>query len=173
MAKDPDALRRLLGEADPTEYADWLPEPQGSMGRVSDVYDGDTVTLLCSISGSLYKFHTRILGVDCPEMRGRGAREKEAAKAVRDIVVSICRNKVCDVDTKGLDKYGRLIADIWITQEIRLSEYLLSWGLARPYKGGTRVPFTETEIGGIIRTCQSLERLGPVERVQVNGQLLS
>ena len=90
-------------------------------------------------------------------MRGRGAEEKKAAKAVRDIVISLCRHKICELEKSGTDKYGRMIADIWLHSGIRLSDFLLSWGLARPYAGGTRVPFTQAEILHIIETCQRLE----------------
>lgn len=154
------AVRLALESADAKLHSAWRPAPQENIGRVCDVYDGDTLTLLCSMSGNLYKFHTRITGVDCPEMRGRGAKEKEAAKAVRDIVIALCRNKICDLETHGTDKYGRMIADVWLPSGIRLSDYLLSWGLARPYAGGTRTPFTDTELAHINDTCLSLENGG-------------
>lgn len=150
-------VRLALESADAKQHSAWQPAPQENLGRVCDVYDGDTLTLLCSISDTIYKFHTRIMGVDCPEMRGRGEKEKEAAKAVRDIVITLCRNKICDLETHGTDKYGRLIADLWLPSGIRLSHYLLSWGLARPYSGGTRTPFTDTELSHIIDTCHVLE----------------
>ena len=120
-----------MENANSKSHSAWKPEPEENIGRVCDVYDGDTLTLLCSISGSIYKLHTRITGVDCPEMRGRGDKEKEAAKAVRSVVSSLCMDKICDLEPHGTDKYGRMIADVWLASGIRLSEFLLSWGLAR------------------------------------------
>jgi len=151
------SVRLALENTESKEHTTWEPAPEENIGKICDVYDGDTVTLLCSISGKIYKFHTRIKGVDCPEIRGRGEAEKRAAKAVRDIVISLCRHKICELETSGTDKYGRMIADIWLHSGIRLSDFLLSWGLARPYAGGTRVPFTQAEILHIIETCQRLE----------------
>jgi len=153
-------VRLALENADAKQHSTWQPAPQENIGRVCDVYDGDTLTLLCSISGTIYKFHTRIMGVDCPEIRGRGEWEKEAAKAVRDVVISLCRNKIFQLETHGTDKYGRLIADLWLSSGIRLSDYLLSWSLARPYSGGTRTPFTDAELNHIVTTCHTLESSG-------------
>ena len=117
------------------------------------MYDGDTVTLLASFGGTLARCNLRLYGVDCPEMRGRGAREKEAAEAVRDVVRAQCLDRVCKVRANGTDKYGRLLGDLQTPEGRMMARYLLDMGLARAYDGGTRTPFASLELDAICQAC--------------------
>jgi len=149
-------VEEKLRAADPAAYGRWEPRPEGGLGRVVNVYDGDTLTVLCSLAGELWKCNVRVKGVDCPEMRGRGADEKAAATAVRDLVRHRCDGEVCGLKTHGTDKYGRMIAEISMPGGEDLATFLLGHGLARAYAGDTRKPFSEDEISQIIRTCTNL-----------------
>lgn len=147
------SVEEKLRAADPAAHERWEPRPEGGLGRVVNVYDGDTLTVLCSLAGELWKCNVRVKGVDCPEMRGRGADEKAAATAVRDVVRRRCNGEVCGLKTHGMDKYGRIIAEISMPCGDDLATFLLRHGLARAYAGDTRHPFSQEEISQIVHTC--------------------
>lgn len=150
-----DLEKRLL-DAVPDDAPRWQPTPDAQLARVVSVYDGDTVTLLASFGGSLGRCNMRLCGIDCPEMRGRGASEREAAEAVRDVVRGQCLDRVCKVHAQGMDKYGRLIGDVETPQGRFVARLLLDEGLARAYDGGTRSPFTDEELERIRLACAAL-----------------
>ena len=146
-------LEQRLVDATPDDTPRWQPTPDQELARVVSVYDGDTVTLLASFGGTLARCNLRLYGVDCPEMRGRGAREKEVAEAVRDVVRAQCLGRLCKVHANGTDKYGRLMGDLETPEGRMVARYLLDAGLARAYAGGTRTPFGERELDAICDAC--------------------
>src|SRR6056297_1383530 len=97
---------------------------------VSDVYDGDTITVTidCGFGLKMEKQKIRLYGIDTPEVRGE---EKEKGKKVRDIL----REKVLkkDIilktikDKKG--KYGRYLGILFLDGE-NLNEWLVKNGYA-------------------------------------------
>lgn len=154
-------LEKRLADAVPDETPRWQPTPDAQLARVVSVYDGDTVTLLASFGGSLGRCSMRLCGVDCPEMRGRGQAEREAAEAVRDVVRGQCLDRICKVHAQGMDKYGRLIGDVETPDGQLVARLLLSKGLARTYDGGTRSPFTDEELERIRLACAALSDAAP------------
>ena len=151
---------RRLAAADPAQHPRWTPRPEGDVGRVIDVYDGDSLTVLCSLGGELWRVSVRLRGVDCPEMRGRGPRERTAAIAVRDAVRAKCVDAICQLYAHGNDKYGRLIADVELPDGRDLAQFLLDAKLGRAYAGAARAPFTEAEVDGIVARAEALRRDG-------------
>ena len=121
--------------------------PPISSGIVTNVYDGDTFTLVSKLpyEGSpLYKFKVRIAGIDCPEIRGKTQQEKDAAQAAKKEVMELILYKEVQLDNIGLEKYGRLLADVYIiidnnnNNKINIGQHLLNKGLAKVYNGGTK-----------------------------------
>ena len=53
------------------EYPKYV--PQITHGRVVDVYDGDTITIVGYVKHNpdLFRFSVRLNGIDCPEMKGK------------------------------------------------------------------------------------------------------
>lgn len=121
--------------------------PPIKSGVVTNVYDGDTFTLVSKLpyEGSpLYKFKVRISGIDCPEIRGKTQQEKDAAQAAKKEVMELILYKEVQLDNVGLEKYGRLLADVYIINDnnkINIGQHLLNKGLAKVYNGGTKEPF--------------------------------
>ena len=82
---------------------------------VTDVYDGDTVTVTIDLGFNvlLSDQKIRLLGVDTPELRGE---EREEGLKVRDQVRKMILNKKVIIrthkDKKG--KYGRWLAEVFI-----------------------------------------------------------
>jgi len=159
MMDSVNSVKARLEAADPKQFSKWQPKPEDNLGRVIRVYDGDTVTILCSLSGELYKYSVRLRGIDCPEMRGRGANEKKAATAVRDLVHALCFDLLCRVNVVCIDKYGRLLADVFLPDGRNLSDFLLGRGLGRPYAGQAREAFSDEACDRICSECAKIDSL--------------
>jgi len=139
-------------------------EGQTVPARVVDVYDGDTITAVIEVfPGKFHQFKVRLVNIDTPEMRGGTVESKKKATLARNTLLSIitrygvnCTN-ISPSDIKqilngpiayivyircfGNDKYGRMLGEIFMDSDLNhpsCNQMLLSWGLAKPYFGGTR-----------------------------------
>ncbi len=114
--------------------------PQITEGYVIKVYDGDTITIASKLpypESPLYKWSVRLNGIDCPEIKGKSTDEKDIAKLAKQEVEKLCLHKTIKLDVIDLDKYGRLLANIYI-DDINISDYLITNKLAVAYGGGTK-----------------------------------
>lgn len=103
-------------------------------------YDGDTLTVDLPGVHPLFgdDISVRISGIDTPEMKGKCAKEKSAAKAAKALVTSLLiKAKRIDLLEVGRDKYfrinGRVVAD-----GVDVGAALVRKALAVPYDGGTK-----------------------------------
>lgn len=126
--------------------------PPITQGYVIKVYDGDTITIatkLPYVESPLYRFSVRLNGIDCPEIKGKNALEKQVAHYAKMYVSDRVLHKTIYLDNVKTEKYGRVLADVYINpilqaagQEQRqnesLSQMLLRNGLAVEYDGGTK-----------------------------------
>lgn len=103
--------------------------------RVLSVYDGDTFTARWP-SGEVR--HVRVRGVDAPEMKGQCDAEKEGAIRARDRARALLGDRV-ELRKLGIDKYGRTLAIVVLTDGRTLDGVLVSEGLGRPYHGERRM----------------------------------
>jgi len=115
--------------------------PDLRRGKVTSVYDGDTLTVAARHSGrgSAYRFTLRLLGIDTPEINGASADEKRVARAARDVLSEMVLGEMVKIDVSaGFDKYGRLLAVV--THDIHgdVAQVLLQKGYAEEYDGGKR-----------------------------------
>jgi micrococcal nuclease len=103
------------------------------------VIDGDTLDLDIDLGFHVtIRQRVRLRGIDTPELRGK---DKDRAVAARtevtiwtDGVELLIRTELDETD-----KYGRLLADIWVDGlATSLSDHLVGRGLARRYDGGRR-----------------------------------
>jgi endonuclease YncB( thermonuclease family) len=112
------------------------------VAKVISVYDGDTFTIVCRYYDTFCKFHVRLYGVNCEELKGGTPKQKEQAKLAKEFVSDLILNKVVDIDvlTNTLDengrvvkeKYGRLLAKVKVG-DVDLAEELVRKGLAKRY----------------------------------------
>ena len=123
-------------------YKDTIPfVPPITGGKVIKVYDGDTLTLATTLpfeGAPLYRFAVRTKGIDCPEMKTKNATEKQCAKMARDMIKSKCLDKIVELRNVELEKYGRILADIYV-DGVDVKTFLLDANLAVAYDGGTKV----------------------------------
>lgn len=113
-------------------------------GIVTDVYDGDTLTVLAGTwPGFMWNGGVRVQGIDAPEIRGECAAESQLATLVRDHVRSLLLDESVLVCGVSEDKYGgRVLGWVFYKDEngdIRsLADHLLQLNYAQVYVGGTR-----------------------------------
>ena len=128
-------------------------------GKVVNIYDGDTCKIVCNypIKSKLTRFPCRMYGYDSPEMKplksvvNRDA-EIAAAKQAKEHfcnILSETSEKVW-IYSRGLDKYGRLLADLYktkqdaINRKNSINDRMVNDGHGTPYFGGTKEQFVST-----------------------------
>jgi len=113
-----------------------------SMGKVIKVYDGDTITVGSTIendpTGKIYRFSIRLKGIDTPEIKGGGTcHEKQLAIQARDALHDLIFGKLVVIKNVGNEKYGRILADIWLN-DIHVNQWMLEHKYAVVYDGGKK-----------------------------------
>ena len=129
---------------DALSNADWLNTvsfvPPVTSGKVIKVYDGDTITVASKMpfpGSPIYKFPVRLLGIDCPEIKGSTENEKHLAKLARDALSGRINGKMVTLKNVSTEKYGRLLADVYIDGE-NMNQWMLDHNYAVKYDGGTK-----------------------------------
>jgi len=122
-------------------------------GQVIKVYDADTITIAAKLpynSSPLYRFQVRLLGVDSPEIKGKTQEEKEAAHKSQQALEAILLNKIVYLTDVSHEKYGRILANVYISHEnhtkLHVNKWLLDNGYAVPYDGKTKIPYCPPNI---------------------------
>ena len=107
--------------------------------KVIKVYDGDTITIAAFLKGDpeCYKFKVRLNGIDSAEIKGSSENEKKHAIVARDALSDKILHQIVKLDIKGLEKYGRILADVFYNGE-NMNEWMLNNGYAVKYDGGTK-----------------------------------
>lgn len=106
-------------------------------GKVVNIYDGDTITLAFCLNGKLYRTQVRLLGIDTAEMKGSSDVEKFAARQAKNALLEKIMNQTVDLRRVGTEKYGRLLAEVWLGDE-NICKWMLAQGHAVPYEGGAK-----------------------------------
>ena len=122
-----------------------------SVAKVVSVYDGDTCRVVIPFKGEFYKWNVRLDGYDTPEMRPSRSKpnrdaEIAAAKAAKKYLISLVMespNQIVYIKCKDFDKYGRLLASIYIHPEdnVSVNEMMVQNGHGYNYDGGTKRVF--------------------------------
>lgn len=92
-------------------------------GRVVGVADGDTIDVLRDSRPVRVRLH----GIDCPE-RGQ-AFGRQAGQYTSRLVFA----RTVTVHVRGMDRYGRFVADVLLPDGTSLNRELISAGLAWHY----------------------------------------
>ena len=105
--------------------------------RITTVYDGDTVTVLCAFNGKLVRWRARLTGFDAPEIRSKNEDEKKSAIAAKEYLKTIVPRGLFKGQCNGLDKYGRLLLDLTYKGH-PISEIMIMNNHGYAYKGGKK-----------------------------------
>ena len=109
--------------------------PPISKAKVVKVYDGDTVTIATNLYGEIYRFSVRLNGIDTPEMKSKNENVKLRAQKAKNALSSLVLDKIVELKNVGYDKYGRILADIYI-ENIHVNNWMIAEGHAIEYDGG-------------------------------------
>lgn len=146
-------FKRRKEDAIDFDLASWkeqIPKyvPQITHGKVVDVYDGDSLTIVGKVAHNpdLFRFSVRIAGIDCPEIRTQNANEKCIAEKARKFTQGLTLHKTVHLRNVDLDKYGRLLAQVMVanadnsttTTMVNVADALLENRLAVRYNGKTK-----------------------------------
>jgi len=114
-------------------------------GQVIKVYDGDTITIAAKLpynDSLLYRFSIRLNGIDSPEIKGHSEDEKAAAQVSKRALENLILHKYVVLKNKSTEKYGRILADVYIVYEkndkLHLNKWMLDNRYAVEYDGGTK-----------------------------------
>jgi endonuclease YncB( thermonuclease family) len=114
--------------------------PEITVGKVIKVYDGDTITVASKLpfkDSPIYRFQIRLLGIDCPEIKGGSAEETRLAKQARDALSDMILSKNIRLDNVSTEKYGRVLATVFC-DDININQWMLDNKYAVSYSGGTK-----------------------------------
>lgn len=114
------------------------------LGKIVDVYDGDTFTACFKYNKQIIKYKFRTYGYDSPEMKPlktKPNREQEKKKAVeaREAFKQITNWETSLVTLKMMkfDKYGRILVNVY-KNNIDINQWMIDNGHGYPYYGGTK-----------------------------------
>lgn len=107
---------------------------------VVSVYDGDTfkINLNCSLAVYCEKVPVRVLGVDCPEIKGKTEKEKQLAQKAKAFTKNFLANGPISLTDCSRDKYFRLLCKVQNAQGQDLAKELIKRDLGYAYSGGTK-----------------------------------
>ena len=107
---------------------------------IVSVYDGDTfkINLNCSLAVYCEKVPVRVLGVDCPEIKGKTEKEKQLAQKAKAFTKNFLANGPISLTDCSRDKYFRLLCKVNNSQGQNLADELISRNLGYKYYGGTK-----------------------------------
>lgn len=107
---------------------------------VASVYDGDTfkINLNCSLAVYCEKVPVRVLGVDCPEIKGKTEREKKRAQQARAFTKNFLEDGPISLENCGRDKYFRLLCAVKNARGEDLADELIKRDLGYRYYGGKK-----------------------------------
>jgi endonuclease YncB( thermonuclease family) len=135
-----------------------------TIGKIVDIYDGDTCKIILITEDTLKKFTCRLNFIDCPEIKPLKTmlnREQEIQNAIkaRNRLIQLSTNCICNINntlkkkeikellktnTKivtvecfDFDKYGRLLVGLFI-DNISINNLLIDEKYAKPYYGGKK-----------------------------------
>lgn len=115
--------------------------------RCTKVYDGDTIHVVNSAKydGKLarFKWKVRLNGIDTPEIKDEKMHKR--ACAVRDKLAEKILGKIIRLDNIEYDKYGRLLADVYLDNE-NIVDWLKKEGYGVEYAGGKKPDWNTLDV---------------------------
>ena len=113
-----------------------------NVSKLISVYDGDTFKVDIKgyppIVGK--KISIRVNGIDTPEIRTKCKSEKVLGYKAKEFAKNLLyKSKVIELRDIKRGKYFRIVANVYLDNNVSLADELIKSGLAVPYDGGTKV----------------------------------
>lgn len=115
--------------------------------EVVDVYDGDTITAIIPFIFKKFKFKCRLYGFDSPEKKPSLKNtdrdyEKYCAEISKFALSEKVLNKKIKCKTYKLDKYGRVLVELFDKQNNSITDYMIKMNCGYEYFGNTKQNIT-------------------------------
>jgi micrococcal nuclease len=113
--------------------------------KVVKVYDGDTIHVVGAFKDSVkkYKWSVRLKRIDTPEIKNEVTHNR--ACFIRDKLAEKILNKLVRLEHIEHDKYGRLLAEVFLGEE-NISDWVLSQNYGVTYSGGKKVDWNTLDM---------------------------
>ena len=120
---------------------------QSFIGIPTNIYDGDTLSIIFVYNGRPVKYRCRALGYDSPEMKPllsnpNRLMEKVLARKAKDRFIELLTKhteKNIFIKCHEFDKYGRLLVEIWnYVDKESINTIMITEGHGKPYTGGAK-----------------------------------
>jgi micrococcal nuclease len=88
--------------------------------KIKSAYDGDTITVDIDLGFDCWLFNqkVRLLGVNTPELKGKGAQYDKAIEArnfIAEKLLSAIEIRIkTELDKKQRDSFGRILGHVWL-----------------------------------------------------------
>lgn len=152
-------IKRKLQKCNPDKINFFSLENQIVHTIISNVYDGDSCTLILPIYSHLHKINCRLNRIDTAELRTKDPDEKQHAIEARNRLCNF-KNQILTVSISKTDKYGRYLVDLYTKDGVCINDLLVREGLAYTYEGKTKKPF-KTWINQVHGTYQPRKIIAP------------
>lgn len=118
-------LAGLLLQGNALESSVWAGAADSFAGEVVSVVDGDTLKVLRAGE----QVRIRLAGIDCPELKGQ-----DFGHAAKTFVLEQAARKTVRVQQVDTDRYGRVVAEVFLPDGRSLNRLLIEKGLAWWYR---------------------------------------
>lgn len=127
--------------------------------KILKVHDTDTMTIGWKDHDRFVKTNIRLSGLDAPELKSKKEKESKLCRLGRNWVASNYLNKIAVVECLDMDKYGRILANVfdYYDNTICINKFIVDNKLARVYGGNLhKDDWTETELDDGIECADKL-----------------
>ena len=110
--------------------------PQISNGKVITVYDGHSFSVASRLpyeKSPIYRFTIKLNGIISPEMNSKYETEKSIALLAKNALTELIFDKIVEMTIKGIDKYGRILAEVYLNNQ-NINYLMLLNGYAVQYE---------------------------------------
>ena len=109
----------------------WPTISSAGLFKVVRVYDGDTIKAV----GHDIEIRVRLVGIDAPETaKGKNQAGQPFGRKAEKYLAGLVLNRVVDIKGYGSDRYGRILAEIFIDDK-NINLDMVKTGYAEVYHG--------------------------------------
>ncbi len=129
------------------------------IAKILRIHDGDTMTIGWKENDQFVKTNIRLIGIDTPELKSKNKKEALLCRLGRNWLSSTYLNKLATIRCKEMDKYGRLLADVfdYPKAECCINKDLITNRFARIYGGDLhKNEWTDAELDAGIAIAERL-----------------